>query len=288
MNIFFAERVDKMKIGFIDYFLDEAHANGFPSQIKDATNGELEVAYAYAKIDSPRGGLTTDEWCAKYNIPRINSIEELVEKSDAILVLSPDNPEFHEELCDLPLKSGKRVYVDKTFADSKEIAEKLFALADRHGTPMCSASSLRFADEYTALDRSQIDNIASRGPGDIKVYSVHQVEPVVSLMGTDVKRVMYTGTGKWLAYVLEYADGRRASISHHGWGCPFGMTVDFKDGSNKTFNIESAFGANCLADMINFFRTGEITIPREETIATMAVIEAVRKAQQNPDTWVIL
>ena len=54
-------------IGFIDYFLDEWHANNYPEWIKQASGGELQVAYAYGKIDSPRpGGLTTDDWCAKY------------------------------------------------------------------------------------------------------------------------------------------------------------------------------------------------------------------------------
>ena len=39
-----------------------------------------------------------------------------MEKSDCLLVLSPDNCEMHEELCQIPLRSGKRTYVDKTFA----------------------------------------------------------------------------------------------------------------------------------------------------------------------------
>ena len=215
-----------MKLGFIDYFLDEYHANVFPKMIEEVSGGKIKVAYAYAKIDSPRGGLTTDEWCKEKNIPRLNTIEELVEKSDGIIVLSPDNPEFHEELCQIPMQSGKRVFVDKTFAITKKAAEGIFALADKFGTPCCSASALRFASEYKEINKSQIENIASRGGGDIVIYSVHQVEPIVMLMGTEVKRVMYTGTNKWLSYVLEFADGRRAAISHHGSGCPFGMAID--------------------------------------------------------------
>lgn len=83
-------------IGFIDYFLDEWHANNYPEWIKQASGGELQVAYAYGKIDSPRpGGLTTDDWCAKYGITRCATIEEVVEKSDCLLVLSPDNCEMH-------------------------------------------------------------------------------------------------------------------------------------------------------------------------------------------------
>ena len=277
-----------MKLGFVDYFLDEYHANVFPGKIKEASGGEIEAAYAYAKIDSPRGGITTDQWCAKMNIEKVETIEALVEKSDAIIVLSPDNPEFHEELCQIPLKSGKRVFVDKTFALSKETAERIFSLADKHGSPCCSASALRFVNEYQTINRSGIENIASRGPGNIKIYSVHQVEPVVSLMGANVKRVMYTGTNKWLSYILEYDDGRRAAISHHGGGCPFGMVVDFKEGPASVLNISGDLYKNAIEDMVSFFRTGETSIRREETIATMAAIEAVIKAMGSPDTWVNL
>ena len=105
-----------MKIGFIDYYLDEWPAHNYPELIKELSGGDMEVAYAYGHIDSPIGGMTTDEWCAKYGIERVMTIDELVKKSDALIVLSPDNCEMHEELCQIPLRSGKRCYVDKTFA----------------------------------------------------------------------------------------------------------------------------------------------------------------------------
>ena len=58
------------KIGFIDYYLDEWHANNYPEFIKNQGNGDFEVAYAWAKIDSPLpDGLTSKEWSETYNIP---------------------------------------------------------------------------------------------------------------------------------------------------------------------------------------------------------------------------
>ena len=112
-----------MKIGFIDYYLDEWHANTYPARLKELSNGEMEVAYAFAEIDSPLpDGMTTDEWCRKNDIQRVDSIEKLVELSDGIVVLSPDNCERHEQLCRIPLASGKRCYVDKAFAPDGETA----------------------------------------------------------------------------------------------------------------------------------------------------------------------
>ena len=99
-----------MKIGFIDYYLDEWHANNYPRFIKEATGGEMQVTLAYGHIDSPIGGRTTAKWCEDMGIPQAKTIEEVCEKCDAIIVLSPDNCEMHEELCQKPLRTGKRVY----------------------------------------------------------------------------------------------------------------------------------------------------------------------------------
>lgn len=105
-----------IKVGFIDYYLDEWHANNYVHMLHDYSNGEVEAVYAWAEIDSPEGGLTTDAWCEKYGLTRMMTQEELIEKSDVLLVLAPRDPKKHEELANLALRSGKRCYVDKTFA----------------------------------------------------------------------------------------------------------------------------------------------------------------------------
>ena len=35
-----------MKLGFIDYYLDEWHANHYPTMLRELSGGEIEVAYA--------------------------------------------------------------------------------------------------------------------------------------------------------------------------------------------------------------------------------------------------
>jgi len=275
-----------MKVGFVDYFLDEWHANNFPEWLAEASNGEVEIAYAFALVDSPNGGMTTDEWCAKFNVQRINTIEELTDKSDVIIVLSPDNPEYHEQLCQVPLSSGKPVYVDKTFAETKEIAKRIFDVAKKHNTPCYSASGLRFAEEYLQFEKGTAQNVVSYGGGRIETYSVHQVEPIIYMMGTNFARVMFTGTDAYQSYVCEFTDGRRAIVTHHpGWSCPFGMVIDFGNDNTKIVNGTS-YQKNFAAEMVRFFKTGVPTIAPEETIAGIAVIEAARKAEKAPGTWV--
>ena len=87
------------KIGFVDYYISEWHANNYPVWIKEIceqTGEEFCIAYAWAeRYDSPYDGRNTDEWCAAFGAEKCETIAELCEKSDYILVLSPSNPEKH-------------------------------------------------------------------------------------------------------------------------------------------------------------------------------------------------
>jgi Predicted dehydrogenases and related proteins len=273
------------KIGFIDYYLDEFHANHYVDWIKEASNGELEVAYAWAKKDAP-SGMTTKEWCEQYHVQQVGTMEELTEFSDFIIVLSPDHSEMHEELCRVPLSSGKRVYVDKTFAPDAAAAKRIFAAAEEHGTPCFSSSALRFAAEYQNIDRSRVRNIASWGPGTYETYSIHQIEPIVSLMGAEAKRVLYIGTEDWPALVIEFSGNRRAVMSHHGWSCPFVMTVNFEDATSNTVQVESDYYQRFIKEMADFFLNGEVKVAHAETVAVIAIREAGAKAARTPGIWV--
>ncbi len=274
------------KIGFIDYYLDEWHALNYPQFIKDATDGEFEVAYAYAEMDKP-GGITTDQWCEKYGVQRLDSIDEVVEKSDCIIVLSPDNPERHWDLCQKPLRSGKRVYVDKTFALEKSTAEALVKLADENNTPFFSTSALRFADELKDIDREGICFINSRGPGNFDTYSIHQIEPIVVLMGSKAKRIMSVGNGKYESMVIEFEGNRSIVMSHYGWtNVDFSMLVNYEDGRTVPVPAMSNTFPNFIKAMCDFFKTGEIKAAHDETVAIMGIIEAGNKALANPNTWI--
>ncbi|MBQ3598702.1 MAG: Gfo/Idh/MocA family oxidoreductase [Clostridia bacterium] len=274
------------KIGFIDYYLDEWHALNYPQFIKDATDGEFEVAYAYAEMDKP-GGMTTDQWCEKYGVQRLDSIDEVVEKSDCIIVLSPDNPERHWDLCQKPLRSGKRVYVDKTFALEKSTAEALVKLAEENNTPFFSTSALRFADELKDIDRDGICFINSRGPGNFDTYSIHQIEPIVVLMGSKAKRIMSVGNGKYESMVIEFEGNRSIVMSQYGWtNVDFSMLVNYEDGRTVSVPQMSNTFPNFIKAMCDFFRTGEIKAAHDETVAIMGIIEAGNKALANPNTWI--
>ncbi|NRF92961.1 hypothetical protein HQN89_18450 [Paenibacillus frigoriresistens] len=275
------------KIGFIDYFLDEWHAEKYPDWIEKASNRSMKVAYAYGKSNI-EGKLSNADWSERKGIQLLDSIEAVVEQSDFLVVLSPDHPEYHEELSLIPLRSGKPTYIDKTFAPSRAAAMRMFELADKHGTPMYSTSALRFASEYTGLEKQWLESICSLGPGQFENYSIHQVEPIILLMGTDVKRVMWIGTANTPALLIGYADGRQATINLYGWECPFSMALYYEAGSSNFLKIESDFFGAFIENLIGFFETGKPPVPQAETIAIATILKFGMKAAKTPFQWLEL
>ena len=275
------------KIGFIDYYLDEWHANNYPRLIKEHSGGEFAVCYAYAKIDSPNGGMTSKEWSEKTGIKLLATIGEVVEKSDVLIVLSPDNPEMHEELADLPLKSGKLVYVDKTFAPDKAAAKRIFKKADEYGTTCFSSSALRFVTEFKDVSKSDIYKIYSEGPGTYEMYSIHQIEPIVMLMDCRAKRVMGLGDEKHPSIIIEFEDGRLAQL-HQCTESGFKTTLVDKDNNACEYPIKSDYFGLFMDALVEFFKTGKIPVEHSQTIDVIAIREAGLRALKKPFEWICL
>lgn len=273
-----------LKVGFIDYYLDEWHANHYPQYIKEASGGKYEVSFAYGKIDSPIGGMTNKEWSEKYGIPLLNSIEEVVEKSDRIIVLSPDNPEMHEELCRIPLASGKLVYVDKTFAPDRQAAERIAAHAEKHHTKWFSSSALRFSTELEEIDKASVHRIYSEGPGTYDMYSIHQIEPIVCLMESRAKEVMFIGEKDHPSMLIRFEDGRIAEM-HQSGGLPFRIVADNAENKSKICEIQSDYFMLFIEALVQFFDTGIVPVPNTQTIDVIAIREAGIKAMQTPFCW---
>ena len=144
-------------IGFIDYFLDEWHANSYPAWIKEAAEklgSDVKLTYAWAEKNS-ENGLTTSEWCEKFGTEKCDTLKEICEKSDYLIVLAPSNPEKHLEYAKEVLKYGKRTYIDKTFAPDYKEAKEIFDIAEKYGTEIFSSSALRYASELNAVKNAK-------------------------------------------------------------------------------------------------------------------------------------
>jgi hypothetical protein len=272
-------------IGFIDYFLDEWHANNYPKWIAEASRGEMAVTHAYAMIDSPLNGRCTAKWCEDMNIAKCDTIDEVIANCDGLIVLSPDNAEMHEELCKRPLISGKPVYVDKVFAPDLSTAKRIFDIAEKSGTPCYSSSALRYAGEYADLPIDDIRAICSWGPGKFGTYSIHQIEPIVMLMCGSAKRVLALPAERGINLSIAFEDGRWATLTCFEEESPFAMNL-LVSGCNRALKVESDFFKAFIHDLVGFFHDRRERVPHEETLRIISIIETGTKAIKNPYTWV--
>lgn len=272
------------KLGFIDLFIDEWHANNYPAWIKTARRGtEFELAYAWEK--APQNGRPLEKWCADFGVTPLKSMEEVVEKSDAVFVLAPSNPEVHRELAEIPLKSGKPVFVDKPFAPSKADAEAMFKLAAKHNTPLMSSSALRFSTELDAYrNKPGTTYMETTGGGrSFWEYSIHQIEMIVSVLGTGAKRIMQCGANDVEHMVIQYEDDRRASVTYTP-NAPF--TTRLVHEGKMIVNPQcSDFFPILLSEILDFFATGKSPIDTAQTIEIAALVAAGIKALEAKNVW---
>ncbi len=274
------------KIGFVDYYIDEWHANNYPAWFAEINKDDYKVAYVWAECDKIKEeSLSTAEWCEKFGAEQCSTIEELCRKSDYIVILAPSNPEKHLEYAEEVLKYGKRTYIDKTFAPDYGTAKKIFALSEKYNTPFFSSSALRYADELDGMDAESV--FITGGGGNFEEYIIHQVEMLVKLMGIGAAkaRVLQSGTG--YSGQIMYSDGQIATVNY-AKKLPFAVYAEKADGTGEYKRISSAYFINLLSDMLNFFETGERSFDPEETLEVMLIRDGLIRGTAEPEVWIEL
>lgn len=278
------------RIGFVDYYISEWHANNYPAWFENANQKlglDYKVSYAWAEEEvSPVSGETTDAWCARKGVQRCQTIEELCEKSDIIVVLAPSDPEKHLQYAKAVLPYGKRTYIDKTFAPDLATAQEIFAIAAKYNTPFFSSSALRYAEEL--VDFAGSKNIILTGGGrSLEEYSIHFVEMAVSLLKNPVKRAMVERLGEQRICHVVCENGSKAAMIYSP-ALDFSVTAEKADGTLAHQAITSDFFVNLIADMLNFFETGNTSFNSEETLEVMKLRDGILKCDCTPGTWIEL
>lgn len=276
------------KIGLVDYFIDEWHSNNYIVWVKEICEKyglDFEIKYAWAETDTYDGKMPTDEWCNQNNIEKCDTIDELCEKSDYIMILSPAHPEKHLKYAETVLKYGKNTYIDKTFAVCKAEAEKIYEIGEKYNTKFFSTSALRYADELEEYKDGIKSMMVMGGGRSFDVYVIHQIEMMVKLMGIGAERVKVFACGGQRECIVEYGDGRCGFIEYSA-SDPFTVTAEDKNGKNTRRNIESEFFKNLLYRILKFFGDGILPFEKEQTMEVMGIRDALIKAESHTDEWI--
>ena len=267
------------KIGFIDLYLSEWHANNYPLWIREAGQ-DFDVAYAWAEQEvSPVDGRTSEDWCRQFGVTLCASAEEVCEKSDVLVILAPSDPHVHLRLAERVLPFGKPTYIDKTFAPDLATAKEIFALAKAHGTPIFSTSALRYATEAEA----GVSVLVTGGGRTAEEYIVHQAELLEVILGRGATCVTATDAGEGILFSVSYPDGRKGAMLF-GEKLPFSLHFTDKEGKQSYRSVKSPFFQGLMGEILRFFEGGIPPVSEESTLEVMALRQAALKAAQTPGT----
>ena len=259
------------KLGFIDLYISEWHANNYPKwlhRISDTLGEEYAVQYVWAEQEkSPVDGRTTDEWCEAYGATKCASIAEVCEKSDYVFILAPDDPEKHLIYAREAFPFQKPTYMDKTFAPNTAEAAEIYALSAQYGTPFFSTSPLRYAEELLIPAPKHLAVFG--GGAEFEGYIVHLLEMIIKVMGTEATVTATERTETACRASLGFADGRTASLEYD----PKNSFAVEADGVRTP--VKSEFFFRLITDVVNFFRTGTVPFPAAETMTLMRLRDEI-------------
>jgi predicted dehydrogenase len=199
---------------------DTSHVPAFTGLFQQHPEWRIKVVAAF-KGGSPDLPISADrvEKFAKsiherYGVEIVDSIEELLEKVDVVLLESVDGRPHLAQATPV-LKAGKRLFIDKPMAASLDDVREIVRLSKETGTPFFSSSSTRFHPDIPRLrdepgvgkvEKVQGSSGCSRlkDHPDLYFYGVHGVEALYAVMGrgcVSVHRKVDENaditTGKW-------------------------------------------------------------------------------------------
>ena len=114
----------------------------------------------------------------KYKIKRFSDPESLMDKVDAVDIIAPTI--HHFSLCEMALKKGKHVFVEKPLANSMDEAKELVKLAKESNLKFQVGHVERFNPAYLALKGYDLN------PMFIEVHRIAEFNP----RGTDVSVIL--------------------------------------------------------------------------------------------------
>jgi len=114
----------------------------------------------------------------QYQIKRFTSAEELMDLSDAVDIVAPTL--HHFELCEMAIRKGKHVFVEKPLANTMDEARELVKLAKESNLKFQVGHVERFNPAFLALNGYELQ------PMFIEVHRLAEFNP----RGTDVSVVL--------------------------------------------------------------------------------------------------
>ncbi len=283
------------RVGIIG--LDTSHSAAFTKSLNkenaDAAFLGYKVVAAY-----PQGSLdivsSTEripgyiEEVKKYGVEIVNSIADLLQKVDVILLETNDGRRHLEQALEV-FKSGKTTFIDKPIAASLKDTVAIFEAAEKYKVPVFSASSLRYATGIQEIRNGKLGKVNGADTyspmkfeqthPDLFWYGIHGVEMLFTAMGTGCKDIRRTIGEDQEVFTATWNDGRVGTFRGIKNGKQDYGGMAFGEKGIGTIGPYNGYDP-LLVEIINFFESGLVPVPKEETLEICAFMEAADESKR--------
>jgi predicted dehydrogenase len=270
---------------FTELLNNEKNKNHVPGAkvVAAFKGGSADVESSASRVD----GYTRDLQ-QKYGVKIVDTIEELCQMVDAVLIESVDGRP-HLAQARPVIMAGKPLFIDKPVAGSLADAIAIYKLAKEHNVPVFSSSSYRFYDSLVELKKTDVGTVKgaiSYGPchlephhPDLFWYGVHPTEALFTVMGTGCETVSRTTTTDTDVVTGTWSGGRVGTLYGIRGGASPHKVIVF---GTKAVAEQKGSGdyAPLVREVIKFFQTRVAPVKPEETIEMFAFMQAADESKK--------
>ena len=287
------------KIGLVDF--DTSHVVQFTKRLNHldideeqwVDGGTVVMGYPGESRVSPERipGFTAE--LKEMGVQIVDKPVDMIGHVDAVFIESNEG-NLHLDHAKPFLEAGLPLFIDKPFAATTAQARAIADAAAGHGTPIFSASSLRYTETVMEAQASLAEDGGALGayvhsPGSehyanpgLLNYGIHGVEVLYTLMGPGCQEVWAVRTDGADHVTGRWDGGRLGTVrAIRAGSAGYGLTA-FSEKRTLTESIDASNNyRNLLREIMNMLDSGEPPLAIEETIEIISFIEAAYRSSQN-------
>lgn len=223
---------------------------------------------------------------AACNIPTVCRTPEECAAGVDLAILVDDGSGEHSRYAIHPLRTGIPTFCDKPLAMNARAARAVADVARETGTPFMSASSLRFVPDILRL-RAQLPEL---GPvylaqavcaNELIYYGIHALSMIYAVLGGGAVSAVNVGQPGLNVVRVRFADHRDVvlMVGERQWmRSGYQISLFGKQGWRTVRPDLSDLYRHLLKAVLDYFRTGEESVPIEEEVEVIAALEAGKRS----------
>ena len=146
---------------------------------------------------------TAEEIKEKYGLKRFSNAEKLIAACDAVDIVAPTN--HHFELCEMAIRKGKHVFVEKPLAETIQQGKQIVQMVKEAGIKFQVGHVERFNPAFLAIKNTKLNpmfievhRLAQFNPRGTEVsvildLMIHDIDIILSIVKAGVKNISASG-----------------------------------------------------------------------------------------------